>query len=357
MDTRHFHKQLDDALLRLVGETGVIVCAISGGADSMALFHGLVRTRELRKRDWTLHVAHLDHGIPHNSAEMMQFVQVAARKAGIPFHHDLVDVPALSRATNASIEEAGREVRYAFLERVCSEVGATALAVAHHADDQAETILHRILRGTGLRGLAGIPESRPLSEGCPARLVRPMLGFRRCDGVAYLKRRGLSFLHDDTNDDVLAATRNRIRHDVLPAIEREINPQAVTAIVRLGEIARQTAAWKQALAEEAYEQCCVEKTTDAISLDASHLSKERELIQAAVIAMAVERLDAGRGEIGFERLQAALGVIASERSGSTAEFPGGITISKRGRFVVVTRRPAADASAAPCRDRQGAEVQ
>ncbi len=325
-------------MLRLIGDGGVIVCAISGGADSMALLHGLVRVREMRKRDWTLHVAHLDHGIPHNSADMMQFVASASEASGISFHHDFVDVPALSRETRESIEEAGRKARYAFLERVCTNVGADALAVAHHADDQAETILHRILRGTGLSGLAGIPESRTLIEGSCVRLIRPLLGFRRSDCVAYLERRGIAFMHDETNDDVLAATRNRIRHEVLPAIEREINPQAVTAIVRLGALAKQASALLDELSADAFARCCVESSADVVTFDAGLMAAEKALIRMAIVSIAVDRVGGGRAEVGFERLQAASDAIARDRSDVVVELPAGVTVSKRGRFVAVSRR-------------------
>lgn len=333
-------------MLRLLGDSGVIVCAISGGVDSMALLHGLVRVRELRKRDWTLHVAHLDHGIPHNSAEMMQFVDGCAKEAGVAFHGAFVDVPALSRETGESIEEAGRKARYAFLQRVCEETGADALAVAHHADDQAETILHRVLRGTGLKGLAGIPESRLLTDGLRTRLIRPLLAFRRSDCVAYLERRGLGYMHDDTNDDVLAATRNRIRHDVLPTIEREINPQAVTAICRLGDLAKQASALVDALAGEAWDRCFVESARDEIHFDADLLAKERDLLQMAIVTMAIEQVGGARGEVGYERLQAAAQMIAGPRQGAIVELPDGCAVSKRGRFVVVSR----------CADADGADV-
>lgn len=324
-------------MLRLMGESGVIVCAISGGADSMALFHGLLRVRELRKRDWTLYAAHLDHGIPHNSREMMALVESTANVAGVAFHGEFVDVPALSRETGESIEEAGRKARYSFLEDVCDDVGATVLAVAHHADDQAETILHRVLRGTGLNGLAGIPESRLLNNGSHVRLIRPLLGFRRSECAAYLERRELAYMHDDTNDDVLAATRNRIRHDVMASIEREINPQVVAAMVRLGELSKQTSELIDVLAQESYARCCVEALDDAVHFDATLLANERELIRMQVVGLAIDRLDVGRGEIGFERLQAASRVIGGEKSDAVAEMPGGVRVVRRGRFVIVSK--------------------
>ena len=327
---------------RLLGDGGVIVCAISGGADSMALLHGLVRVREMRKRDWTLHVAHLDHGIPRDSAEMMQFVAEAAEAAGVPCHRDQVDVPALSKATNESIEEAGRKARYAFLERICVDVDADALAVAHHADDQAETILHRIFRGTGLGGLAGIPATRALRSGVRARLIRPLLEFRRSDCVGYLDHRGLQYMHDDTNADVLAATRNRIRHEVLPAIEREINPQAVTAIVRLGDIARRTAALVDVLTDEAFERCCVERSAHELSFDVEALSEERDVIRMALIGAAVERVGGGRSEVGYERLVSAANAIDGGRRDMIVEFPGGVSVVRRGRFVIVSNRANAE---------------
>lgn len=327
---------------RLLGNSGVIVCAISGGADSMALLHGLVRIRELRERKWTLHVAHLDHGIPHNSAEMLRFVAEATKSAGVEFHGGFVDVPTMSRETGESIEEAGRKARYSFLHGVCEAVDADALAVAHHADDQAETILHRILRGTGLNGLAGIPDCRPLCEGWRTQLIRPMLGFRRSDCIGYLDRRGLTFMHDDTNDDVLAATRNRIRHDVLPIIADHINPQAVSAIVRLGEQAKLAAELIERLARDAWSRCYIESTPDEIHFDSHLLAQEPELLRMTIVGMAIDRLDGGRGEVGFERLRSASHAIAGERPNAVVELPDGVRVARRGRFAVVSRAMAPD---------------
>lgn len=341
-------------MLRLLGDSGVVVCAISGGADSMALLHGLLRVRELRKRDWTLHVAHLDHGIPHNSREMMAFVESTAVAAGVAFHGDFVDVPTLSRETGESIEETGRKARYSFLEGVCADVGADALAVAHHADDQAETILHRVLRGTGLNGLSGIPESRLLSGDSRVQLIRPMLGFRRSDCAAYLERRALAYMHDDTNDDVLAATRNRIRHDVMPTIEREINPQVVTAMVRLGALAKQASEVIDALAREAYARCCVECSPDEIHFDAELLAGERELTRMQVVGMAIDRLDRGRGDVGFERLQAASRVIVGDKPIAVAELAAGVRVTRRGRFAIVSHSAS---SLSPSADVESARVQ
>lgn len=336
MDTRHFHKHLFDQAEILFGDQKIIVLAVSGGADSMALLHGLARVNELRSCGWQLHVAHLDHGVPHNSSAMCTFAVEHARQLALPCHHDHVNVPALSAASGESIEEAGRKVRYAFLENVCRSLSAKRVVTAHHAEDQAETVLFRMLRGTGLRGLRGMRPARPLTEDGDIQLVRPMLRLRRADGVAYLQTRHISFMHDDTNDDTSAGRRNYVRHLLLPEIETKINPQAVSALTRLAD--QQRGAWDylQQQIDAGWKQTCAENSDALICFDVSQLSKQHPWIidaifhQAAmVVAHSHKNIDAD----SIERCRRLL-VDAHPR---TVEIGAGITARRSGSFIYVER--------------------
>lgn len=304
----------------------------------MALLHGMHRVRELRSRHWQLHAAHLDHHIPANASEMLTFVRDASETLGIPFHGEAVDVPALSATTGESIEEAGRKARYEFLECICAETNANALALAHHADDQAETVLHRILRGTGLRGLAGIPESRPLSGEMRTLVIRPLLPMRRADCIAYLQYRNLAFMHDATNDDIHAATRNRIRHALLPTIERDINPQATVAVVRLAEQASAANDVIDEIAAALLNRCQVEQETHETIIDAAAFQAGHPFVQAAALRLAIERLGGTLREIGYERLLAAISVVLGDRANSLTELPDGTVVERRGRFIHIRVR-------------------
>ena len=167
-----------------------------------------------------------------------------------------------ARGESLSIEQAGRVCRYEFFERVCLLKGLRAVALAHHADDNAETILHRIIRGTGTQGLAGIRPRRPLREGSDVRIVRPLLMMRRAEIENYLKARGVEYRQDSSNLSP-SHTRNRIRNEVLPLLRDRFNPQIEEALVRLAEQARSVNAYL-------VETC--ERTLDAFVPAASVLS-------------------------------------------------------------------------------------
>jgi tRNA(Ile)-lysidine synthase len=213
---------------RTAGLGGRWVVAVSGGGDSVALLRILhAWSSELRLE---LSVAHLDHGARGEAAKAdAQFVANLASALGLTF-----DLGRWQPNSSRGFEAGARCARYAWLAEVAQSRGASVVAVAHTADDQAETILHRILRGTGLRGLAGMSPRRRLAAGLV--LARPFLGVRRNVLREYLKNLGQPFREDASNAD-LTRTRARIRHDLLPRLAAQYNPRVEDSIVRLGQLA------------------------------------------------------------------------------------------------------------------------
>ena len=203
------------------------VVAVSGGGDSVALLRclsDLAPNLGLR-----LTVAHLDHGVRGDRAAAdARFVADLAGELGLP-----VEVGHWTPTRAAHFEADARRARHAWLADVACRRGAAAVALGHTRDDQAETILHRIVRGTGPAGLAGIPACRPLAEG--VALVRPLLGVTRAALRAYLEALGQPFREDPTNDD-LARTRARLRHDLIPKLAAAYHPAVAGALVRLGRL-------------------------------------------------------------------------------------------------------------------------
>ncbi len=190
-----------------------IVMAVSGGPDSVALLHALALAA--RGEGWKLHAAHLHHGIRGDEADADEnLVRGHAARLGIPFHGSRLD-PDLLRGPG--IEARARRVRYAFLHEVARRTGAGRIATGHTRDDQAETVLLRLLRGSGARGLSGI---RPRRED---GVVRPLLLTSRAEVIAYLARGKLAFREDATNRDP-RFLRNRVRHEVLPLL-RSLSPR------------------------------------------------------------------------------------------------------------------------------------
>jgi tRNA(Ile)-lysidine synthase len=216
------------------GET--LVVAVSGGADSLALLRLLRDLRPTLRID--LHVATLDHGLRGEAgANDAAFVAHIAEAWGLPVSVGRAEVASLAAHMKVGVEAAARRARYDFLASVAAAIRAGTVAAAHHADDQAETILMRLLRGAGNTGVSGMAY-RSLLPGHPdLTLIRPLLGTARADLEDYCRAHNLQPRHDPTNAD-LNFTRNRIRAEVIPALQT-INPQIVPALARLGEIAAQ----------------------------------------------------------------------------------------------------------------------
>ena len=191
---------------------GTVLCAVSGGADSMCLLHWLSRREGI-----TLHAAHFDHRLRGAESEGdAAFVRGWCAQAGIPFHLGQADVAAEAARRGQGIEETARELRYAFLEETAAETGAAVIATAHNADDNAETLLLRLARGSGLQGLTGIPPRR-------GKVVRPLLTTPRAEILAYLEAELLPHREDSSNSDE-AYARNRVRAQVMPVL-RSLNPR------------------------------------------------------------------------------------------------------------------------------------
>ncbi len=205
-----------------------IVVAVSGGADSVALLRLLVACR--RQAADRLIVAHFDHATRSlDSSRDARFVQRVAAELGLDSR-----CQRFAGASSLDNESSAREARYAFLRAVAGEVGARYLATGHTADDQAETILHHIIRGTGLAGLRGIPATRTINESLTIK--RPLLGFRRDELRSYLDTIGQPYCEDRTNTD-LRYTRNRIRHQLIPFIHAQFDRDIGPSLVRLGTTA------------------------------------------------------------------------------------------------------------------------
>ena len=203
------------------GET--VLIGVSGGADSVALLHVLLRLAGAL--DLRLHVLHVDHRLRPDSARDAEFVRALGARLGVP-----VDVVGV-RVAAGSVEAAARAARHAALETAADRVGAARIALGHTADDQAETLVMRLLEGTGVRGLAGIPTVR-------GRLIRPLLESRHRDAVAALRAAGMEWLEDPSNRDP-RFFRNRVRHGLLPRLAEETGGDLVARLGRLARGARE----------------------------------------------------------------------------------------------------------------------
>lgn len=215
---------------RMVPAGGRVVVAVSGGPDSVGLLH-LLREAGPEGRFDIVAVAHFNHQLRGEEADADEaFCRQLALRLELPFEAGRADVREAAARERRSIEDAARRLRYRFLEDVARRTGADAIAVGHTRDDQAETFLLRLLRGSGTRGLGGIRPSAGL-------VVRPLIEVGRGDLLAWVEARGIPFRRDATNDDV-RIPRNRVRHELLPYLERAFSPNIVEVLAREAEIAR-----------------------------------------------------------------------------------------------------------------------
>ncbi len=261
------------------------VVAVSGGSDSVGLL------RVLQSTGMSLVVAHLDHGARGEEAkEDAAFVEELAASLGVPF-----ELGQWKATRSAHFESDARRARYAWLVEVTQKWGAEAVAVGHTRDDQAETVLHRLIRGTGVLGLAGIPARRRLAEG--VMLVRPLLDVSRQDVRAYLAERGQGFREDRTNADT-TRTRARIRHDLLPKLAGEYNPNVAEALVRLARLAKASErVRRETIAEIERVATIVDTNRDELRFHRDRLSAVPGFLRAEVLRSAWRR--AGWPEAGM----------------------------------------------------------
>lgn len=321
---------------RLLAPDDQVVVGVSSGPDSMALLHLLLRLNEFddpanRSHRWNLklHIAHLNHKLRGDESEAdAAFVQAAADSYSLPCSIETRDVAKLAEGGSGGLEEVARRERYAFFERVCLQTGARVVAVGHHADDHAETILQRIVRGTGLRGLAGIPQSRPISPDAEVRLIRPLLRVPCASLRAYLADEGVAFREDSTNT-ALEPMRNRIRHVILPQIEESINPQVRDALIRLGEQAQWVQEYLGETVQRTFESLIISHTDQELVLNVDALGRKSRIVQTELVRLGYRSFGLGEQDLSFTHLSAALDLIADRASGKQLQFPQGMTLEKR----------------------------
>ena len=260
-------------LHKLFPENSRILVACSGGPDSMALLHLLQDIANHRHTKYELGVAIVDHSIRPESKDEVLWLRNQVESLGLPFYTATFDVPRLSKDQKLSAETVGRQVRYQWLNEISQSERYDYIAVAHHKDDQAESILAHLIRGTGLNGLTGMAV---VSYDYTVPVIRPLLDITKAELLAYLSSKGLSYCIDSTNDDI-SYQRNRIRHRIIPELQA-INPNVVDAIVRLGSSVDEDLAVISDLTAQAFERL-VTIDKGAMNLSRRALRKEPLAIQ------------------------------------------------------------------------------
>ncbi|MDZ7725752.1 MAG: tRNA lysidine(34) synthetase TilS [candidate division KSB1 bacterium] len=242
----------------LITQDDHILIAVSGGVDSMVLFELFLQSRV--KWNLQLSVLHLNHQLRGADSDAdEQWVRDLCERHAIPLATERVDVNHYAQNSGQSLETAARECRYAFFEKTANQLNANKIATAHNVNDQAETLLDRICRGTGIRGLCGIPVHRD-------RYIRPLLFAERNEIERFAKQQNILYRTDHSNRDI-TFKRNKTRHVLLPLLQKEFNPGVITALANLAGHAAETTTYLDKEAENALKTCIVRREPDKIILD------------------------------------------------------------------------------------------
>jgi len=333
----------------LIADGDGVVVGVSGGLDSVVLLDVLAGLSDGRR--WRLTVAHLNHRLRPTADDDARFVANLAGHYGLPCDGRQEDVTDLAAQTGQSIETAGRMARYDMLTEAAQTVGAACVAVAHHADDNIETVLHRLLRGTHLRGLAGMPIRRPLGE-TDIHLVRPLLHCRREDILDYAQRRNLIWREDETNTDT-TYRRNFIRHELLPLLRDRMNPRVDDALIRLAGSADQAEQHLDTLGRQALGAARLADGGDGvIELDAEALAPHGLVVITYAMRAALEALGASMQAVTADHLT-QLAALATDETQTAIALPGGLSARRLGRRItlgpqIATETPPAQSTALTC---------
>lgn len=325
-------KAIDDDCL--IASRASVVVAVSGGMDSVAMLAALRDLAGEPSRQYRLIVAHLNHQLRPDADADAQFVADLAQAAHLPCVVESRDVRAHARLTGQGIEQAARGLRYEFLLDLARRENASCVAVAHHADDNTETILYRIVRGTALRGLCGIPIRRPLLGSEGVELVRPLLRCRRSDIEQFCRDRGLSWRTDTSNADT-TYRRNFIRHDLLPMLREKLNPRADEALLRLAAAAAEVDEYMQAQAQTMLLQIG-RFVNDGLTLAVGPLQAAPPALQGYILRTALEQLGVPLRMIGTERLSELRDLLGRSEPAAMA-LPGDFQARRVGDRLVLQR--------------------
>ena len=305
----------------------LLVVGVSGGADSVCLLDSLHRL------GLPLVAAHFDHGLRDESKEDACRVEALVKDMGLPFQQARKDVRALAAREGLSIEEAARKARYRFLFDTARSHQAQAVAVAHTADDQVETVLMHLLRGAGLGGLKGISSRLVIpewDENLP--LVRPLLGVWRSETEAWCAEKKLPALIDPSNQDT-AFFRNRLRHDLIPELQT-YNPNIKDVIWRTANLLAGDWEIIEGLVEQACQRCQVGQNGEWIEMSLAELLTLSTGLQRGVFRRALSQMRAGLRDIDAGTIERCLAWLNSPKRGRWLELPGGLYLGvERGRVI------------------------
>lgn len=343
----HF-KALDSARRLKLRDDDTVVVGVSGGPDSTALLDVLASIRERLGIRFRLHATHLIHDFRgQEKYDDAQFIRELCERWQRALTVEEVDVASYQREQRiSSFEQAARDLRYEFLNRVAQKVGARFVAVGHTADDLAETVLLHIARGSGMHGIRGMNEVAawpyPGPEMAPS-LWRPLLGVRRTDTIEYCRKRGIGY-RDDTTNYMEDFARNRVRMNLMPALAEQLNPRVVQALGRLARTANTQLDFLQACADEHWSTVVPEPPTQdrTLRLRRDKLTNLHPALQALILRRAWTSAAGTSRRLTEAHLRQMAYIAEGNGSGKTVMLPGGCLVRASGRWLEIHPQNFAD---------------
>ncbi|MEA4830726.1 MAG: tRNA lysidine(34) synthetase TilS, partial [Enterococcus thailandicus] len=301
--------KMQDKVLRdimrknLINKGDTVVAAVSGGPDSVCLLHGLYQLSSIL--EIKLHAIHINHMLRGEESQQDElYVRQFCKKLQIPLQVNSIDIAALAEETGMSVEEAGREARYSEFEAYASRIGAQKIAVAHNRNDQAETVLMHIIRGSGLAGLVGMEYIR-------GKIIRPLLDTDRSEIEQYCRDYGLNPRTDSSNLKCDYA-RNKVRLNILPLINSSFGSDITGSLCRLSSLAAKDSSFLEACAMKAYQDCLLDNAVqNSVTLDAAKLAGLHPALTGRVIRKALSRIKGDLKGIESLHIEAAEALAAN----------------------------------------------
>ncbi len=323
--------------LKLPMTDETVVVGVSGGADSTALLLALHELKSASKLSARICVAHLDHKLRKTSAQDARWVSALAASLGDDCVIGRSKVAEIARANHDNLEQAARQARYAFLERTAKRKSAKFVLTAHTMDDQAETVLMRLMRGSAGAGLGGMEATRPLTSNGSIQLVRPLLWARRSDTESYCRLRKAEFLVDETNSDP-ALSRVRVRQQLLPLMQ-SFNNRIVEALSRTAAQLREDRAVLFSGADELLQRASLSAEDQAIDedddetktapLNVKLLANEPPALRRRALRQWLSRARGSTRRLEMAHLVAVEKLLEGTAGGRTVELPGGGRVTRR----------------------------
>ena len=320
-----FVRQMHRFILRhaMIENGETVIVAVSGGADSLALLYGLHALRT--QLNCQLHVAHLNHCLRSDADADADFVQQHATNLELPCTVGRADVPLLMKQWKLSVEASARRVRYQFYEDVCTQIRATKIALGHHRDDTAETVLMNLIRGSGTTGLKGIAPVRDV------KFIRPLTNFTRQQIETFLTSMGLVPQQDSTNTDT-RYLRNRIRHELIPLLERNYNPNIKTGLNCTADVLGTESEYLDTVAQKAFEASRIQDSTKvdalatsgSVALDRAKFQQYHIAIQRRILRRSFAEMLGYTGDLYFAHCEAMLNLIEGDSPNAVLALPNGL---------------------------------